>query len=283
MEEKRCLSVIKSEYNNLTAKEKLIADYILKNHDKVIKMSVGELAEDAGVVKSAVIRCCKSLGFSGFSDLKFSLARENVRNEQFNYVPYINEGDSTVAIMEKIFSANIKTLHDTLEGIDREILTGLVELLKSANNIYIYGIGTSAGIVSDFQYRLMQLGFMAFSFTDIVAMRVSTLNIKKGDVAIGISNSGRTKATVEALELAKKRGAKVASVTSYKKSPIVKVSDFPIVIYTDEIQYPIEAISSRIAHISVLDSICIALSAKDYNRAVKLSGQIHDMVDDIRE
>lgn len=282
MSTRSCLSTIKIEYDNLTAKEKKVADYILKNYESVISMTIAELAEKAGVVKSVIIRCCQSLGLSGYSQLKLSLSKELARNEQFNYTPYISSEDSTSGILDKIFSANIKTLHDTATGIDRQTLNKVVDLLSISNNIYIYGVGTSAGIVSDFQYRLMQLGYTAFCFTDITSMKVSTLNIKPGDAAIGISNSGRTIATVDALKLAREMGARTACVTSYPNSEITLQSDFPIVIYTDEIQYPIEAISARIAHISVLDAISVSLSAKNYDRAMERSAKTHDLINTVR-
>ena len=277
-----CISVIKTRYKNLTEKEKKVADYILKNSEKVISMPIGELSENAGVVKSLVIRFCKSIGLSGYSQLKLCLSRELARNEQFNYSPYIDSCDNSSDILDKIFSANIKTLHDTAKGIDRKVLSDVVEMLSNSHNIYIYGIGTSAGIVNDFQYRLMQLGYTAFCFTDITTMKISTMNIKKGDVAIGISNSGRTIATVDALSLAREKGAKTVCLTSYPNSKITEECDCPIVIYTDEIQYPIEAISARIAHISVLDAISISLSSKNYDMALERSAQTHDLINTVR-
>ena len=128
----------------------------------------------------------------------------------------------------------------------------------------------------------MQLGYTAFCFTDVVTMKVSTLNITDKDVAIGISNSGRTIATVEALKLAGEKGAQTACITSYPDSPIVEKCDYPLVIFSDEIQYPIEAISARIAHISVLDALAISLSAKHMDAAVERSAQTHAIVNTIR-
>ena len=279
---KHSLSEIKTKYKSLTAKEKQLADFVLDHPEKAVAMSVSELAQAAGVVKSLVIRFCQSLGFSGYTEFRLSLSGELARNVQFNYIPYISPTDNSTDILDKVFSANIKTLHDTALGIDRKVLSEAVELLQSADNIYIYGIGTSAGIVTDFQYRLMQLGYTAFCFTDVAAMKVSTLNIKTGDVAFGISNSGRTVPTIDALNLAKQSGAKTICLTSYPDSEITHICDFPLIISSDEIQYPIEAISARIAHISVLDTISISLSAKDFDGAASRQAKSHDLINTIR-
>lgn len=52
------------------------------------------------------------------------------------------------------------------------------------------------------------MGKYAFYFTDVVSIKVSSMNIKQDDVVIGISNSGRTRPTVDALKYAKEKGIK---------------------------------------------------------------------------
>lgn len=282
MENARCLAVIKTEYAHLTKKEKQLADYILAQAESVLAMPTAKLAQEAGVVPSVVVRLCQSLGFSGYTAFKLALSRELARNEQMNFSPYIGAKDTPASVFDKIFAANIKTLQDTAQAMDRSELNRAVDILAEADRIYLYGIGTSAGIVSDFQFRLMQLGFVAFGFTDVVQMQTSSLNLTEHDVAIGVSNSGRTVATVEALRRARERGTKTVGVTSYPGSELVKNSDCPLVIKTDEIHYPMEAISARIAHISLLDSLTIALSARQYDRATERAAQAHDLIDRLR-
>lgn len=279
---KTCLSAIKEKYGRLTKKERQLADYILKNYESVILMTTAELSKKSGVVKSVIVRLCQDIGFSGYTEFKLFLSRELARNEEFNFSPYISKNDEPENIFKKIFSSNIKTLHDTACGLDMHSFREAVNILDKANNIYVYGVGTSAGIASDFQYRMVEIGKTAFFFTDIVNMRVSTMNIKPGDTAIGISNSGRTSATSDALKYAKSNGAKTVCVTSFPDSEIIKNSDCSLVIKTDEIQYPIEAISSRIAHISVLDSIAVSLSSKHYDKATERAAKNHDLIESLR-
>lgn len=279
MQKRSCLVTIRQEYDLLTPGEKKIADYILASAEAVISMSVAEFAENVGVVQSSVSKCCRRLGFSGYSDMKLSLAMELSKNRQLNFVPYIDPNDSASGIFEKVFSANDKTLRDTAEALDREVFEQLVDAMDKANTVYIYGIGTSAMIAELFQFRLMKIGKSTFCVTDVPIMKISTLNIQKGDVAIGISNSGRTVAVLEALKLAKEHGAFTACLTSYPDSLITEICDYPLVIATDEIQYPIEAVSACIAHISVLDSIAISLSARHYDDAVMRAEKAREFAD----
>ena len=69
-----CLNAIKNRYPSLTAVEKRVADYIQHNRERICSMSVSEFSHKADVTKSAIVRCCKSLGFAGYTELKMSLA-----------------------------------------------------------------------------------------------------------------------------------------------------------------------------------------------------------------
>lgn len=280
--EKLCLITIKNKYEDLTKTEKRIADFVLKNSSKVVQMTADELAAFAECAKSAVVRFCKSVGFKGYSDLKLALAVELSKNKKLNYVPYIYPEDNASNILDKVFSANVKTLHDTARKINRKALQKVVDLLADAGKIYVYGVGTSTVLVNDFQYRLMTLGFNAMRFTDVTFMKTSSLSIREGDVAIGISHSGRTVATVDALKLARKNGAKTVCITSFSGSPITKESDYTIEVFSDEINYPVETTSARIAHFSVIDAITIALSAKDYEKAYERSAKTRELINSVR-
>ena len=279
MYKKSCLAAIKAAYDSLTTVEKRVADYIREHSEKVILMPIADFAEQAGVAKSAIIRCSKSLGFEGYSELKIALAVELSKNKPLNNAPCIPPDDTPGDILDKLFAANVKTLHDTADRIDREVFTAVVDLLNEARHIYIYGVGTSTVFVQELQYRLMHLGRHALAVTDVPSMKVSTLNIKKNDVVIGISHSGRTIPTLESLELAKEHGAATVCITSMPGSKIPQIADYPIELWSDEIEYPMEAISARIAHLAIIDAITVAISAKNYEQALERYKAAHDMID----
>lgn len=278
-----CRQTIRARYHTLTTVEKRIADYILQHGEEVMQMSTVALSVAAETVPSAVIRCCKSLGYSGYSELKLALAVDSAKNHQLNYAPYITPDDSAGHILDKVFAATIKSLHDTAAQIDRDALEKTVSLFAQAGQIFAYGIGTSAGLVENLQYHLMLLGYIASAFTDVPSMKISTMNLKSGDVAVGISHSGRTVATLDALQLAHEAGAKTVCITSYADSPITQICDHSIVVCSDEIHYPVEAMSARIAQTSVIDALTIALSARNYEDTVARAKRSHELVNMVRQ
>ena len=282
MQNNSCLNAIKNRYTLLTEAEKKVANYIVKNSAQIITMPIAALSDASGSVKSAIIRCCKSLGFDGYKDLKIALAMDLSKNKQFNYVPHIAPSDDANAILDKIFAAGAKTLHETAENLNRKTFTAVVAALKNANTVYIYGIGTSGAIVRELQFRLMEYGYTAIALTDIVSMQISTMNIKKGDIAIGISYGGQTIATVDALAGAKKAGATTIALTSRPQSAITEQSNLILEIHSDEIDYPMEAVSARIAYFCMIDAITFALSAQSYDETLRRSKQAHEFANQVR-
>ena len=276
------IQLIRASYPSLTGTEKRIADFILQSGEQVVHMSIGQLAAQVQAAKSAVIRFCKSVGFDGYAQLKLSLAADLAKNKKLNYTPYIYPQDSDALIMEKVFSANVKALHDTAAALDLAAAEAIMDMLQHAGCIYLYGIGTSAGMVTELQYRLMQLGYNAFAFTDPPTMKVSTMNIRPGDAALAISHSGRTIATLEAITLAGEVGANTACITSYPGSPITKVCKESLCVYSDEVQYPVEAMAAKIAQLSLIYALTTALSARNYEETAQRNKRSRELINTIR-
>lgn len=282
MDPKCFMPQIQKLYGTLTAAEKRIADYVLQYPSQTLSLSASALALQADTAASAVVRFCKSLGYSGYADFKMRLAVELSQKHPASYMTGVEPGDDSGTVLEKILTANIKALRDTMARLDRKTFADAVALLDDANAVYIYGVGTSAGLVGELQHRLMILGIPAHGYTDEVSIRLSTMNLRPGDAVVGISHSGRTATVVDAMELARAAGAATVCLTSYNASPITRFCDQVLTVFCDETQYPIEASTARIAQTAVLDALIAALSARRYETALARSAQVHDLLEDVR-
>ena len=96
-------------------------------------------------------------------------------------------------------------------------------------------------------------------------MNVTAANLKSSDVAIGISHSGNTKATVNALRRAKKSGATTVAISSFAHSLLAKESDYQVIAFSDDRNYPVEAVSARIAHMCIIDALMMAFATRNYS------------------
>lgn len=282
LENEICLANIRSHYDSLTKAERQIAKYILANSRQVVDMSVASLAEASGTAGSAVIRFCKSIGYSGFSQFRLALAMEVARRPEEPVLPLLTGRDSTPDAARKVFDSSVRTLQNTFSMLDFETMDALIEKLTHASRICFFGVGTSAPVAEDAEYRFLQLGFPAGSYRDILFMPVTAKNMKKGEIAIAISHSGRTQATLQALRLAKEQGATTAAITSYRTSPLAKEADFSLIAYPDDVNYPVEAVSARLAHICILDALSTLLALRGGEKTRLLLQNRNQLLENIR-
>ncbi len=275
------LNALKNEYSRFSPAETRIADFILSNPTKTCEMSVHELAKKVSVSPSTIVRLSKALGYSGFSQFKMGLV---LAGQTYSTIlPQVTIMDSVPDVIRKVFLSGINTLKDTLQILNMKKIEQIVDLLTKANSIHFYGVGTSATICEDAYYRFMRIGMPAFFGVDNHVMRISATKLKKGDIAIGISHCGGTFDTVETLKLAKEHGALTIAITSIRNSPICEIADIPIVISSDESQYPMEAISARIAHMAILDALCVALMIRNYDKSKEHIDEMNHIFEKLRK
>lgn len=277
-------SQIKRLYCNLTAAERKVAAYVIESPQEITGLTVHQLAEKCEVASSAVVRFCKSVQLQGFAELKIELARElgSKREEKKNALPSIESESGTEGVVRKVFSAGMHTLQDTLDMLDFSKVEKMSKVLVRAKHIFLFGVGTSSTVVIDAQYRLSQLGLWATACTDILLMQVTAANLEEGDVVLAISHSGRTKAVVDAVRLAKKKGAMVIAITSFNDSILYQESDVAATVFADEVTYPVEAVSARVAHICLVDSLAMLLATHNYDSFADHIKSRNDVLEGIR-
>ena len=275
---------IKRLYCNLTSAERKVATYVIESPHEITRLTVHQLAEKCDVAASAVIRFCKSIELHGFSELKIELAKElgSQKEEQKRTLPDVEHESGAEGVVRKVFSAGMHTLQDTLDMLDFSKVRQMSEALVRAKHIFLFGIGTSSTVVTDAQYRLSQLGLWATACTDILLMGVTAANLKEGDVVLAISHSGRTKAVVDAVRSAKKKGATVIAITSFKDSILYQESDVAATVFADEVTYPVEAVSARVAHICLVDSLAMLLATHNYDSFADHIKARNDILEGIR-
>jgi len=246
-------------YSSLKPAEKRLADYIIEHEREVIHLSITELAEKSGVSETTVIRFCRHLGYEGYQDFKIRVAQKMVPSLT-NIHEDLEEGDRPLAVARKVFNANIKAIQDTLRILDEDVFEKAVQALVSASRIVFIGEGGSGVVAKDAEYKFIRLGIPTYSNTDPYMKLATATLMGPKEVMVGISHSGSTKSTVEAVSLAKQHGATTICITQYQKSPITKVSDIVLPVFSKEVEYRSEATGSRIAQLCLIDSLYVEVA-----------------------
>ncbi|WP_137680748.1 MurR/RpiR family transcriptional regulator [Aurantiacibacter suaedae] len=254
-----------------------IARFILERPEDVVGMSVTELAEATEVSEGSVINFCRSIGLSGFQQMKLSLAQETVQPVQFIHEDLDREDDAET-ICRKVFHSGMQALRDTLSVLDPTSLTRAVEVVRAAKRVEVYGIGSSAPIAEDTQYRMLRIGLDVRAVTDSHVQAISASRCDPDVAVLTISHSGATHETVAATRLAREAGAKTIVVTNFARSPIQAHADVLLFTMARETRFRTEAMTSRIAQLCVVDALIAALALADYDRSTETLKKTFDVL-----
>lgn len=108
------------------------------------------------------------------------------------------------------------------------------------------------------------IGKQVYFNKDGYMQKVNAKNLTERDVVIGISHTGQSRHTVDALRCAKESGAMTIAITNYQQALINKYAD--IILCTENTQYMYgNAIFSRSAQISLVDMLYLGVFLKNYD------------------
>lgn len=243
--------VIRSNYPAFPRVSRVIADYIFQDPERMLDVSVHQMARDLAVAESSIIRFCHLNQFSGFRELKIMLARYG--HPQGATIFETLADDDPEAITRNIFARSVETLQYTVEQLDFQAVAGVAELVNRAERIILCGIGASASIADNFAVHLMRIGLQAVSITDSELLQVAARLSDEHTLLIAVSKSGRNIPLVNAFRLAKEQGAKTACMTGYTQTPLGRCCDVSIAHYCPETAL----VSTRIVQNTIIDCICV--------------------------
>lgn len=240
-----------------------ISRYIELNSKEIIHMTVAEAAEACEVSEAAMVRYSQKLGYKGYQAMKISIAQEAIAPEQQIY-GQLSKNDTVKTIVDKIIDSEIQALKSTSEVLDRNAVNDAVNLILNSKTLLFYGIGGSGSVALDGQHKFLKIGYLALAYTDSNLQAMSASVLTKEDVVVAISHSGASKDILIALQLARQSGAKTIVITNYAKSPIVEQADIVLNTFSTETTFSSDALSSRIAELSIIDMLYIGVSFKNY-------------------
>lgn len=245
---------IRSVMPELSKSEAVVADYVSNNPEKVINLSVSALADLCGVSEPTIIRACRNMGYSGYQALKVALIQG-----QSATIAYageeVTETDTMQDTITKVFGAAADAVALTRNNLNVRDMERAAEALLRAKRIYIFGVGGSAAVASDVQHKFSRLGFNVTAYADLNLQAIVAAYAGKDDVVFAISHSGSSKVVVDNTNIAKSNGATVISLSSTGKSPLTEIADISLFTDANETRYRIVALSSRIAELTIIDTL----------------------------
>jgi RpiR family carbohydrate utilization transcriptional regulator len=250
---------------SLNPVERVIAQYLLDDPERALSSSIAELRRGSGASVGSIIGFCRSLGAKGFADFKITLAREL---SQGGLAASQKSGPKNASIFQNVFEFQSQSLNETLQLNTAEDLEKVSRALEKARRIEFFSIGMSYPVAYTACAKLRLIGLRASAECDSHMQMINATQLKKGDVAFGISCSGSTTETVRCLEIARQGKATTLCVTNCMRSPITAQADMVLYATPSEIKYFQAPLASRITQLALVDALFVSIALRRKNRTL---------------
>lgn len=261
--ESSILSLIRTSYGLFSVSQKRVADFVLKQPDKVMISSMYDLSVACDVSEPTIVRFLRKLGYESYQMFRVGIAQElGAGSSQNLYSEEIQSDDSTEVIIHKVMSVTAQSLTDAVQLIDHSTVTRVVDRLLEAKRILVIGIGSSCAQALDLSHKLQRLGIFATYCNDAHMINIMASNLSEGDVLFAFSHSGESREILDGIQFARQNNVHIITVTSYPHSSIVSLSDDVIFSSSHETKYRSDAMTSRIIQMAIIDTIYVCIAMK---------------------
>jgi DNA-binding MurR/RpiR family transcriptional regulator len=274
---------IKTLYKDLSLKEQAIADYILENPSKVSHSSISDLSNELGIADSTFFQFTKKLGYNGFKDFKMAMLMQENDFSAISIHENIQKSDNELTMAQKVFDSNMTTLTDTKNLLKEEDLKLAAAMINQSNRLFFFGVGGSEIVATDAYHKFLRSPITVFHSSDYHIQLMEASLLTPDDCGIFISHTGKSRETIELAQVAKNNGAKIIVITSHAASPLAKLGDVVFISISEETEFRSEALASRIAQLSIMDSLYVILMFINRDKAQQSIAKIRRSISKIKE
>ncbi|UXN57809.1 MurR/RpiR family transcriptional regulator [Phyllobacterium zundukense] len=246
------------------------ARHILEHPQEVALVSMRELARNAGVQPSTMTRLAKSLGFSGYEDL---------RGQHADVIRVGAEGFAARALQRDAGGTDGEGLaHRMLQSLSAQVarlcepetlsqLSTMADRLSKARRIYVLGLRSCHSVAWHFHYVMTLLGEKTVHLDGPAGTSGDALiHASVDDVLLAISINPYSLHTLELAEAAREKGVGIVAITDSEVSPLVTIAEHVVLFPTESQTF----FHTLVPALAVSEVLCGLLAAED--RAAALEG-----------
>lgn len=254
--------IISDHFTHLTKSEKIIANYLRKNQEEAAFLPAGKIASQLGLSEATLVRFAKSLGFESYPELR-TVLQNNFRQRVTHSARLqgrLNDLRQGNDIFDRLTATEIDYLTQALSSIDRSEMNNAIDLLKSHERIFVFGLGPSISLVDLMELRLRRFG------KDIIPLKYSgremlesLLDLRSSDLVFVICFFDQNPSLRLLLDYSKQTGSKVIMLTD--TLDVVLGDKVDVVIAAQ--RGPIGEFHSLVVPMTVINALLLSLASKD--------------------
>ncbi len=232
------LSSLITRATDLTRAEYRILSFLIDNPLKVGHLTIRELAGQNYVSTTTIMRLCRKLGFSGYSELIYHCKQLLSTKET---VPLSAQESSST---DPLFDRFLQNYRRTFALIPESRNQAFIDLIDGKNAFFIYGAGFSHFFAQYISKRLQLVGKDAFLSGISDSKNIFINNASRYTVFLAVSRSGETEQVLEKALIAKNIGMKVVAFTRATANSLAALADIHFPIYDDAVSYRCDTIET---------------------------------------
>ncbi len=254
------MSAISSRFSALTVSEQRVAAFVRDHQTEVAVLSLAGLAERCGVSDTTVLRCCRTLGYSGYQDFKLRLVHRLLRRE----APLLGwDGDGVSERPYARYRHRLATdIEMTLDNLDKASVRRCADGIAAAQHVTVVGLGNSGGVAKSLASALVAIGVPATHLVDRVDIECLADVAGERDVVIGVSHSGTAPEVALTLERCGATGALTVALTNYDPSPVAAAAEIVLLTYAAETLLGSAACHPRVLAFIVLEQLVTSVASR---------------------
>jgi len=261
------LNRIEKQTSELSRAEQRVARWVLDHPKQAARATLAEVARQCGTSEPTVIRFCRHVGLGGFRDFTIRLT-ETLSRPVSNVHTNVSSQDTASDAVTKVLDASIRSLIDMRSQLSAMPIEDAVAAMVPARQLAFIGLGSSGHVANDTCNKFFRLGIPCTALTDPPSILQFAAIAETDDVLVIASHSGHWPELVRASDIARNRGATVIALTD-PKSQLAAASSIIFECQAREDSSVYTPMSSRLAHLALLDALQVALALAMGSTAVE--------------
>ena len=229
------LEALRAGFADLSRQLKLIAKHVEMNADQMAFDGIQATAEQVGVQPSAIVRFAKHFGFSGYSQMQ-ALFRARAARQLSVQPGYEERMRGLVAsataeqggahLAQAVIEGSIASLQNLQRQLPAEAFDAAVTLMNDAPALWLVAARRAFPVGAYLAYALQHTGKPVHWLNGLGAMQQGQLRaLVPGDVMLAVSFEPYASETLDLVDAALARGARLLALTDSQLSPLAAKAD----------------------------------------------------------
>lgn len=225
------LRSVSESYEHFSSGQKKVGDLFFREPIFLAFSSALEVGRRVSVSESTVIRWTQKLGYKGYAEFQQVVQRKLAEERLDQTEQEARPPNADQSFLENLFDAEIASIVKLKQAMKEDVLLQAVDLISSANRIYVTSDFFDYGLAHWFSGWLdMTVGSTEMIFPSDRPYYSQLAKMGPGDILIAFVFPRYTKMVMETVQSAKERGAEVVLLTDSTESPAIEYADISLTV-----------------------------------------------------